>query len=112
SRALNDALDKTVDRLLLHASHDFALAALPALGRQAGVALDIQYQGSFDALAALRRGECDIAGFHVPDGPMGALMAKRYCEGLLAERDVLIAFVQRTQGLIVRAGNPKGIRSV
>lgn len=112
ARALNDSLHESGQRLYLQASHDFAVAGLCGRGTDAGVTLDIQYKGSFEALAALRRRECDLAGFHIPEGPLGALMARRYAECLPAGEHVLIGFVTRTQGFIVRPGNPKAIRTV
>jgi molybdate transport repressor ModE-like protein len=111
ARALNDALDAPQPALVLHASHDFAIGALREL--TAGTTtIEVQYKGSFDALAALRRGECDVAGFHVPEGRMGELLARRYAECLPADGYRLVGFVRREQGLIVRAGNPKDIRGV
>jgi molybdate transport repressor ModE-like protein len=97
--------------LVMHASHDFAVSLLRELSGEPG-AIEVQYKGSFDALAALRRGECDVAGFHVPEGRMGELMAQRYRECLPMPEHRLIAFVNRVQGLIVRAGNPKSITTV
>src|SRR6185503_19534277 len=73
---------------------------------------DLQYKGSFDALAALRRGECDLAGFHLPEGSMRDLMQRRYAEGLPREHYRLLSFVTRTQGLMLRPGNPKGIHAI
>jgi molybdate transport repressor ModE-like protein len=111
-RSLNESLtDAPPAALVMHASHDFAVAILRELCGEQG-ALNVRYEGSFDAIAALRRGECDIAGFHVPEGRMGALMARRYVECLPMPEHRLVSFVTRVQGFIVRAGNPKGIRSV
>lgn len=111
ARAVNESLSDAPPALVMHASHDFAIGVLrELLGEQAAV--EVQYKGSFDSLAALRRGECDVAGFHVPDGRLGQLMARRYAEGLPLSRFRLIRFVRRTQGLIVRAGNPKSITQV
>lgn len=112
ARALNDAVDQRGSHLCLHASHDFAIAQLGTLGLASGVALDVHYEGSFDALAALTRGACDLAGFHAAEGRLGALMARRYAESLAAGDYVLISFVSRTQGLVVRAGNPKRIAGI
>lgn len=112
ARALNDALNVSGAHLCLHASHDFAIAGLGTLGLRNGLAIDIHYEGSFDALARLTRGACDVAGFHIAEGPLSRLMARRYTESLDGDRHVLIAFVSRTQGLIVRAGNPKRIAGV
>lgn len=111
ARVLNESLSDAAPALLMHASHDFAVNELREMLGD-GTAIEVQYKGSFDALAALRRGECDLAGFHVPEGPLGHLMARRYAECLPLDRFRLLSFVRRTQGLIVRAGNPKDIRGV
>jgi molybdate transport repressor ModE-like protein len=111
-RSLNASLTDTAAGLAVHASHDYAIGVLREMCAAGGPAMELQYKGSFDALATLRRGECDIAGFHVPEGRMGALMARRYAECLPNGAFRLIAFVTRAQGLIVRAGNPKRIERV
>lgn len=112
ARALNESLRDSTLGLSAHASHDFALAGLRGLMESQGVSLDVQYKGSFDALASLRRNECDLAGFHFPEGPLGPLLARRYAEGLPPGEHVLISFVNRMQGFIVAPGNPREIRSV
>jgi len=112
ARSLNATLSESRAALAVQASHDFAVAQLPAMCAARGLAIDVQYKGSFDALAALRRGECDLAGFHVPIGALGALMGRRYAECLPLDRYRLVSFVTRTQGMIVRPGNPKAITGV
>ena len=112
ARSLNDSADGARAAVAIQASHDFAIGALRELAAQSGVEMDLQYKGSFDALAALRRGETDVAGFHVPEGRLGELMRRRYREGLPHAQFRLVSFVSRTQGLIVRAGNPKKIRAI
>src|SRR5262245_2511425 len=112
ARALNEALDQGGPTLRVHASHDFAIAALRELGPKAGVTVDLQYRGSFDALGSLARGECDLAGFHIVDGAFGTRMASRYAEWLKPRAHRLIWIASRTQGLIVAHGNPKEIRGV
>jgi molybdate transport repressor ModE-like protein len=107
--ALNESLANGGPMLRMHASHDFAIAALPELMSRAGVALDLQYRGSFDALGSLVRGDCDLAGFHVVDGEFGARMASRYAEWLKPRVHRLIVVATRTQGLVTASGNPKGI---
>ena len=109
---LNETLSESAPALLVQASHDYAVALLREACAGTAASLGVQYKGSFDAIAALRRGECDLAGFHIPDGPMGALMARRYAEGLPLGEHRLVALVTRRQGLIVRAGNPRGIERV
>ena len=112
ARALNDTLSEAAPSLVMQASHDYAVALLRERSAAAAAAIDLQYKGSFDALAALRRGECDVAGFHVPEGRLGALMEQRYRESLPLDQFRLVAFATRTQGFIVRAGNPLGIAGV
>ena len=110
--ALNETLSETAPALVVHASHDYAIARLRQLLAGTPAALGVQYKGSFDAIAALRRGECDFAGFHLPEGALGASIARRYAESLPLARHRLVRFVTRTQGLMVRAGNPHGITRV
>jgi putative molybdopterin biosynthesis protein len=112
ARSLNATLSESSAALAVQASHDFAVARLPGLCAARGISMDLQYKGSFDALDGLRRGECDLAGFHVPAGTLGALMARRYAECLPLDRYRLVSFVTRTQGIIVRPGNPKAIAGV
>jgi putative molybdopterin biosynthesis protein len=112
ARQLNETLTETVPSLIILASHDYAVAALRGLSAASVAGLDLQYRGSFDALAALRRGECDVAGFHVPEGPLGDLMRRRYREFLPPSQFLLITLVMRNQGFIVKRGNPRGIHGV
>jgi len=112
ARSLNESLSESFPALVVQASHDFAISALRDMSAASQAALDLQYKGSFDALAALRRGECDVAGFHVPNGRMGEYMTRRYAECLPLDEFRLVSFVTRTQGFMVRAGNPKGVRGV
>ena len=112
ARSVNATLDERGAILTLQASHDFAIAALREPLATDGIELAVQYKGSFDALWALRRGECDIAGFHVPEGPLGPLMTRRYAECLPGKEFRVVSFVRRTQGLIVQPGNPKRIESI
>lgn len=112
ARSLNESLADATRTIVLQASHDFAIAELRHLGHEAGLDVDLQYKGSFDALAALRRGECEIAGFHVPEGALGDLLRRRFAEGLGAGRHRIVSFVRRRQGFMVKPGNPKGILSM
>jgi putative molybdopterin biosynthesis protein len=112
AHALNESLTEGMPSLVMHTSHDFAVAALRDMPALSKISIALQYRGSFNSLASLRRGECDVAGFHLPEGAVGALMAQRYAECLPREEYTLVSFVMRTQGLIVRAGNPKAIRDV
>jgi molybdate transport repressor ModE-like protein len=99
---LADALPGTRPRLTLHASHDLALAELRTLCRRV-LDLDIVIRGADDSLAALARGECDVAGFHVADAlPRAAAAAAALGRWLDPRKHTLIHFVAREQGLIAR----------
>src|SRR5262249_54210808 len=94
----------------IHASHDFSLAKLRDLANKThSVSLDLRYRGSAEALASLRRGACDFAGFHVTEGPLGERAALRYAETLGTGVHRLVWIAARVQGLIVAPGNPKAI---
>jgi len=113
ARALNETLVSTAPALRVHASHDYAVAKIRELMNRDGQArLDVQYRGSIDALASLCHGGCDLAGFHLAEGPLRAEILDRYAKWLKPRVHRLIRFVTRTQGFIVAPGNPKGIRTV
>jgi molybdate transport repressor ModE-like protein len=97
-------------RLRLHASHDLALTEL-ARACAPQLELEIGIHGAEDSLAALARGECELAGFHVADAlPRAAAAAAALGQWLDPRKHQLVHFVTREQGLIVRPGTR--IRSV
>ena len=68
--------------------------------------------GSQGGLVALKRGEAHLAGSHLLDPETGEYNV-RYIRQYLAGVPVwLVGLVNREQGLIVRRGNPKGVRSL
>jgi len=86
--------------LRLHAAHGFAVATLP---EHAGdLRLDIQYRSGEEALAALARGACDVAGFHVPTTDISATQRQTYSRLLKPRAYRVIRFIRRQQGLIVQ----------
>lgn len=102
------AFDTSAGVIPIYASHDAALPLLRALAQaQHGLHLDIQFTGSVDALAALNNGRCQVAGFHaLTDAPRRSPTARVYRPMLKPGLHKLVSFAQRTQGLIVAAGNP------
>ena len=98
------------ERLRIAASHDLALAALRDLWQSEGaLVLDLETRGSMESLAALRRGDATLAGFHVAaDGLGGGDLQRR----LDPRRDALVRFVRRRQGLIVPRGNAHRLRTL
>lgn len=102
---LAEALPGVRPRLSLHASHDLALDPLRTLVR-GGLDLEIVVRGADESLAALARGECDLAGFHVADAlPRAAAAAAALGRWLDPRKHTLVHFVAREQGLIARPGS-------
>lgn len=96
----------------LDASHGFAVAAFLKEATESGLPIDLRYRNSTDAVAALSRGESDLAGFHVPVGEFEAPSAERFGKWLDPKTHKLIHLALRTQGLFVNPGNPLGIRGL
>jgi molybdate-binding protein len=74
--------------------------------------VELRYRNSTDAVAALSRGECDLAGFHVPTGEFEQEMLGVYTRWLDPAQHCLIHLAVRDQGLFVARGNPLGITGV
>lgn len=113
---LENELDRTLSRtpraLRLHASHGFAIAALLEQLEAARIGVELRYRNSFESVAALARGECDFAGFHVPIGEFEVPAARRYRHWLSDEQHQLVHVAVRTQGLFAAPGNPKRVRGL
>ncbi|OGA11111.1 MAG: hypothetical protein A3D95_07770 [Betaproteobacteria bacterium RIFCSPHIGHO2_12_FULL_69_13] len=102
---LAEALPGARPRLTIHASHDLALETLRALCERS-LELGLVVRGADESLAALARGECDLAGFHVADAlPRAAAAAAALGRWLDPRKHTLIHFVTRQQGLIARPGS-------
>lgn len=99
-------------RLRIHASHGFAVQALHGFLSRAGMAHELKYCGSTEALASLNQGGCELAGFHVPLGEFQDAAVEQYRPWLAAGRYSLIQLARRRQGLMVAPGNPKRIYDV
>ena len=98
------------ERLSLFASHDLALADWAEHGRQ--VPVEISWHGSEEALAALGRGECDVAGFHVPETWTRKQLVGWLGRWLKPKLHVCLPLMRRSQGLIVARGNPLRLQSL
>lgn len=106
------SLPRATQPLRLHASHGFAVAALVEQFDAAPQHVELRYRHSIEAVAALARGACDLAGFHVPIGEFEARAAQRYRAWLREGEHRLLHLAVRWQGLFVAAGNPKRVRGV
>lgn len=109
---LDRALPRAPRALRLHASHGYAIAALVERLAAVGLAVELRYRNSFESVAALARGECDLAGFHVPIGEFEAQAAQRYRQWLRPDVHRLVHVATRAQGLFLAPGNPKRVRGL
>src|SRR3954470_4549017 len=113
-RAFAVAFDDTAQGLTLFASPDDALSLLRGFAvNQARLHLDVRFCGSVDAITALNAGRCTLAGFHSSQQPgLGSVTQRTYQPLLQTGRHKLIGFAQRSQGLMVAAGNPLRLQSL
>jgi len=93
----------------MDASHGFAVAALMAHLNEVKLPVELRYRNSTDAVAALSRRECDLAGFHVPTGAFEQAAMAWYARWLDPAEHCLVHLAVRDQGLFVAPGNPLGI---
>jgi putative molybdopterin biosynthesis protein len=95
-------------------SHDNSLDVLAdqLKATHSELSLSSSHVGSMGGLMAIKRGVCHLAGTHLLDTEDGSYN-KSYLEKYLPETKVkLVHLVQRDQGLIVKPGNPKGIKGI
>ncbi|WP_374669900.1 substrate-binding domain-containing protein [Ramlibacter sp.] len=113
-RAFAVAFDDGAQVLTLYASHDDGLTLLRGTAvERARLHLDVRFCGSVDAIAALNAGRCTLAGFHSSQQPgLGSHTQQTYQPLLAPGLHKLIGFAERSQGLIVAAGNPLALASL
>ncbi|MDN3525555.1 substrate-binding domain-containing protein [Halomonas sabkhae] len=111
---LNLAIQQTLEGvkpvLRLYASHGYAVELLPEYLDE--LRLDLQYCSPREALVALNRGACDLAGFHLPQGAVGTRLARGYRHLLKPRSHRVLRFITRRQGLMLRPGNPCGVHGL
>ncbi len=90
---------------------DPAVALLDRGLRRYGVRLVSAEEGSYKALTGLARGEAHVAGCHLKDEASGDYN-HGWVRRLVPFGCTLVTFAAWQQGLILRPGNPKGIRGV
>lgn len=98
--------------LRIHASHGFAVETLHRFLTKGSIASDLKYRSSQEVLASLARGNCDLAGLHVPIGEFEGKFLRLYAKPLRSGSYRLIDLSTRRQGLMVAHGNPKKIRHI
>lgn len=107
----SDEIERTIVAI---GSHDLTLDLISSelAVRAGGLTLSSSNVGSLGGLIALQRGEAHLAGSHLLDEATGEYN-RSYVRQYLGDRPVTIVnLVYREQGLIVPAGNPKGLRRV
>ncbi len=93
-------------------SHDMTLDLLAQFLARRERRLASANVGSLGGLIALKRGEAHLAGSHLLDPETGEYNLS-YIRRYLGGRSVRVyGFVGREQGLMVRRGNPKGVKSL
>lgn len=93
-------------------SHDVALDVLAQFMAERGARLSSANVGSQGGLVALRRGEAHLAGSHLLDPATGDYNVP-YIKRYLPDTPVtLVTLAGREQGLIVKPGNPTGVRTL
>lgn len=117
SQELQTEVNQTLSsgRLVLRvrASHGFAVPKLrELLARDFESGVDFRYVSNSNSLVSMVEHTCDLAGIHLPQGELRARTIAMM-RGWLDHNDHrVISFVTREMGLIVKKGNPLGIRSV
>lgn len=97
-------------KVTLYASHDLALAKMrDEISILQDTALTLNFHGSLDCLAALRRNQCELAGFHLPAIPGTRTLAAQFIPFLSLKGWRATHLLDRTQGLMVKPGNPKAL---
>jgi putative molybdopterin biosynthesis protein len=106
--------DEIEQTIVCIGSHDPAIDVLANFiaRKHPGRRLSAANVGSFGCLLARKRGESHIGGCHLLDEATGMYNVP-YLERMLESAPaVLVHLAMRDQGLIVRPGNPLGIRSL
>jgi putative molybdopterin biosynthesis protein len=98
--------------ILAIGSHDLTLDLLSQFLAQHDRRLASANVGSQGGLIALRRGEAHLAGSHLLDPESGRYNISAIRQYLSDIPVTVIALVGREQGLIVKPGNPKGIKGL
>jgi len=89
--------DTAIERIASHLTRHVSILTLPV--------------GSLDGLVNLRQGLCHVAGAHLLDP--GGEYNTPFVRHMFPDRPVgMVTLAYRTQGLIVAAGNPKGVSSL
>lgn len=109
---MSTLVEGTQKMVRINASHGFAVAELLKQISAVHQPVELRYRHSTDAVAAFARGECDFAGFHVPQGKFEKAAFSHYKKWLNKRGDRLIHLAVRSQGIFTAPGNPKKIKGL
>jgi len=110
---LNPFLIDNPSIIRVHASHGFAVPKLrDILSRTPGMNVDLRYVGNQNSLVSLAHDGCDLAGLHLPRGPLRAASAQAGKAWINSRDHCVIGFVARQMGLMVKRGNPQRISGI
>lgn len=110
---INQMLPDGPTVLRVHASHGFGVPRLrELLAAESGIEVDFRYVTNQNSLVSLARGDCDLAGMHLPQGELRRRAITASKGWLTPSVHRVIGCVTREMGLMVAPGNPLGITSV
>jgi molybdate transport repressor ModE-like protein len=110
---INQVLPQPADIVRVLASHGFAVSKLrEILARNPQSGIDLRYVSNENSLVSLSRGACEIAGVHLPQGELRKKVVTSLKQWLNPEDHVIIGFVTREMGLMLRRDNPLRITSL
>ena len=100
--------------IVIVGSHDNSLDVLEnqLKSSHSELTLSSSHVGSMGGLMAVKRGVCHLAGTHLLDTEDGSYNISYLAKYLPDTPVKLVHLVQRDQGLIIRPGNPKGIKGI
>jgi putative molybdopterin biosynthesis protein len=105
-------LEEIRKALVVTGSHDPMLDVMGDIMRKTtDLNISSTHVGSMGGIMAIMRGEAHIAPIHLLDTVSGEYN-KSYVDKYLDGKGSLIKGVKRTQGILVRKGNPKGITGI
>jgi putative molybdopterin biosynthesis protein len=106
------SVDEINHTILALGSHDLTIDLISQFLAKQGMRLSSSNVGSLGGLIALRRNEAHLCGSHLLDPESGEYNLK-YIEEYVPDLAVIvIALVEREQGLILPSGNPKGVEDL
>ena len=109
---LAHVMSKNIDLFQVHASHGFAVQKLIETLTNNGNNVERKYVGSQESVASLYDGNCELAGFHIPQGEFEEVAFRHYAKWLDLKNSRLIHVATRRQGLMIAKGNPLEIYGI